>query len=51
MQGGRQRNTNPIQLFFRNFLVTEMMMYCVAIAQVVCHRKEGDCEDRNVGRA
>ena len=43
LQDGRQRNS---QLYFRDFLVTEMKMYCVAIAQVVSSRQKGEGEDK-----
>jgi hypothetical protein len=33
-QDGRQRNSDPIHVVFRNILGTEMKMYGVAIAQV-----------------
>jgi len=35
LQDSRQRNSHLIQLYFRDYLVTEMKMYRVAIAQVV----------------
>jgi len=39
---GRQRNSHPIQVVFRDFLGTEMKMYRVAIAQAEWrHRWEG----------
>jgi hypothetical protein len=34
LQGGRQRNSHPIRVVFRDFLGTEMKMYRVAIAQM-----------------
>jgi hypothetical protein len=34
LQDGRQRNSHPIQVVFRDFLGTEMKMYRVAIAQM-----------------
>jgi len=34
LQDGRQRNSHPIQVVFRDFLGTEMKMYHVAIARV-----------------
>jgi len=34
LQDGRQRNSHPIQVGFRDFLGTEMKIYRVAIAQV-----------------
>jgi len=52
LQDGRQRNSYLIQVVFRDFLGTEMKMYCVAIAQVEwCHRKEGKGEDSRERRA
>jgi len=41
LQDGRQRNTHPMQPYFREVLVTEMKLYGVAIALMVCRRKEG----------
>jgi len=34
LQDGRQRNSDPTQVVFRDILGTEMKMYRVAIAQV-----------------